>query len=55
MPTLKSTAQTEAQSTPVEAVTNEEKSQLLAKAMFPGKLKTCSILHNYKYPDKVPM
>jgi hypothetical protein len=52
---LKSTVQTEAQITLVEAVTNEEKSQLLAKAMFPGKPSTCSVPHNHEYPNQIPM
>jgi hypothetical protein len=38
----------------VEVVTNEEKSDLLAKYMFPGKPTSCTIPRNQKYSAQLP-
>jgi hypothetical protein len=53
IPTL-TTARPGMQDPQKEAVTNEEKSKILASIMFPSKLTSCSIPRNQEYPDQLP-
>jgi hypothetical protein len=50
-----STPQSESQEPPDEAIANEEKSELLARVMFPRKPTTCTVPCNQEHPNWIPI